>query len=169
MYRDIIVLKTHDYADLVLNTTLDCYLHSGLNFGFRTAHSHSNVTEKVPRWVRRDSSSSGHEMIVQSAPGASLETHVNAKNPEKKGCCSIASATGCRRRRTKQLVEKNWNSPNSYQRGFAGTTATNNGIAQGAPVGNRLCANQESLDPRSKPGALPTQLDRHGIVGTEMI
>jgi hypothetical protein len=68
-----------------------------------------------------------------------------------------------------KLVEKNWNSPNSYQRGFAGTTATNNGIAQGAPVGNRLCANQESLDPRSKPGALPTQLDRHGIVGTGMI
>lgn len=84
MYHDIIVLKTHDYADLVLNATPDCYLHSGLNFRFRTAHSHSNVTEKVPRWVRRDSSSSGREMIVQSAPGLQFGTHVNAKNPEKK-------------------------------------------------------------------------------------
>ena len=56
-----------------------------------------------------------------------------------------------------------------FQQSIAGATAANNVIAQGAPVGNRLCANQESLDPRSKPGALPTQLDRHGIVGTEMI
>jgi hypothetical protein len=69
---------------------------------------------------------------------------MNAKNPEKKGCCSIASATGCQGRRTKQLVEKNWNSPKSRQQSIAGATAANNVIAQGAPVGNCLRANQET-------------------------
>jgi hypothetical protein len=47
----------------------------------------------------------------------------NAKNPEKKGCCSIASATGCQRRRTKQLVEKNWNSPKSRQQSISGANS----------------------------------------------
>lgn len=75
---------------------------------------------------------------------------VNAKNPEKRGCCSIASATRCQRRRTKQLVEKNWNSPKSRQQSIAGATAADNVIAQGAPVGNRLRRNQESPDPRPR-------------------
>jgi hypothetical protein len=39
---------------------------------------------------------------------AKPRAEMNAKNPEKKRCCSIASATGCQGRRTKQLVEKNW-------------------------------------------------------------
>jgi hypothetical protein len=72
----------------------------------------------------------------------------NAKNPEKKGCCSIASARGCQGRRTKQLVEKNRNPPKSRQQSIAGATAGNRGNAQSSPFGNCVPANQESLDPK---------------------
>jgi len=75
---------------------------------------------------------------------------VYAKNPDKKGCCSIASATGCQRRRTKQLVEKNWNSPKSRQQSIAGATTTNRDNAESSPAENRLRANQESPNWRPK-------------------